>query len=45
VFNEEGITADLVNSGSYEMESACERLPARSSLRLFYDLKSERVKA
>ncbi len=41
---EDGVTADFVNSGSYEIEIACELFPAKASLRPFYDPKSERVK-
>jgi 4-methylaminobutanoate oxidase (formaldehyde-forming) len=38
------VTADYINSGSYEIEVACERYPAKASLRPLYDPKSERVK-
>jgi 4-methylaminobutanoate oxidase (formaldehyde-forming) len=38
------VTADYINSGSYEIEIACERYPAKASLRPLYDPKSERVK-
>lgn len=44
VTNPEGVNADFVKSGSYEIEVACERVPAKASLRPFYDPKSERVK-
>ncbi len=44
VANPEGVTADWVNAGSYEIEVACERFPARASLRPLYDPKAERVK-
>ena len=44
VNNPDGATADFVNSGSYEIEIACERFPAKASLRPFYDPKSERIK-
>ena len=40
----EKVTADFVKSGSYEIEVATVRVPARASLRPFYDPKSERVK-
>jgi 4-methylaminobutanoate oxidase (formaldehyde-forming) len=38
------VTANYINSGSYEIEIACERYPAKASLRPLYDPKSERVK-
>ncbi len=44
VTNEEGVTPDWVNAGSYEIEVACERFPARASLTPMYDPKAERVK-
>ena len=43
--NPEGVSADWVKAGSYEIEVACERIPAEASLRPLYDPKSERVKA
>jgi 4-methylaminobutanoate oxidase (formaldehyde-forming) len=44
VNNEEGVTADWVKAGSYEIEVACERFSAQASLRPMYDPKAERVK-
>ena len=44
VEHEDGVNANFVNAGSYEIEVACERVPARASLRPFYDPKSERVR-
>ena len=44
VEHEDGVNANFVNAGSYEIEVACERIPARASLRPFYDPKSERVR-
>ncbi|MDH3689969.1 MAG: FAD-dependent oxidoreductase [Gammaproteobacteria bacterium] len=44
VENEEGVTADYINAGSYEIEVAGERYPATVSLKPFYDPKNERVK-
>ena len=41
----DGVDADFVNSGSYEIEVAGERFAARASLRPLYDPKAERVKA
>jgi 4-methylaminobutanoate oxidase (formaldehyde-forming) len=41
----DGVDADFVNQGTYEIEIACERFPARASLRPLYDPKSERVRA
>ena len=40
----DGVDADFVNSGSYEIEIACERFPAQASLRPLYDPKAERAK-
>ncbi len=41
-----GITSrDYVLSGAYEVEVACERIPAEVALRPFYDPSSERVRA
>jgi heterotetrameric sarcosine oxidase gamma subunit len=40
-----GVTTEWVNSGTYELEVACERFAARASLRPFYDPKSERPHA
>lgn len=39
-----GVDAAFVNAGSYELELACERFPARASLKPFYDPKGERVR-
>ena len=44
VTHPDGVTADWVKAGTYEIEVACERVAARASLRPFYDPKSERVK-
>lgn len=41
----EVVTAKYVREGSYEIEVAGERVPAKASLRPFYDPKSERTKA
>ena len=41
----DGVDADFVNSGSYEIEVAGARIAARASLRPMYDPKAERVKA
>jgi len=40
----EAVSADWVASGHYEIEVAAERVPARVSLRPFYDPAGERVK-
>ncbi len=45
VTHPDGVNADFVKSGSYEIEVACERFPAKASLRPLYDPKSERPKA
>ena len=44
VNNPDGVTADWVKEGTYEIEVACERFPAQASLRPLYDPKAERVK-
>ena len=44
VENEEGVSVDWIKEGSYEIEIACERYPAKASLRPMYDPKSERPK-
>jgi 4-methylaminobutanoate oxidase (formaldehyde-forming) len=43
--NEQGVTADYVNSGRFEIEVAGVRYPARASLRPLYDPKGERVRS
>lgn len=40
----DGVTADFVEQGSYEIEIAAERFPAIASLRPFYDPASTRVR-
>jgi 4-methylaminobutanoate oxidase (formaldehyde-forming) len=45
VENEVGVTADLVKSGSYEIEVAGVRYAARASLRPMYDAKGTRVRS
>ncbi|MHA1553469.1 MAG: GcvT family protein [Alphaproteobacteria bacterium] len=45
VESDDGIDADFIKSGSYEIEIACQRFAATASLRPFYDPKSERVKS
>ncbi len=42
--NEDGVTAEWVKAGTYEIEVACERFAAQASLRPMYDPKAERVK-
>ncbi len=44
VANAEGVGRDFIESGRYEIEVACERIPATASLRPLYDPRSERVK-
>lgn len=39
-----GVTKDLIESGEWEIEIACERHPADASLRAFFDPTGERVK-
>lgn len=40
----DGVTADFVGQGSYEIEIAAERFPAFASLQPFYDPKSLRIR-
>jgi len=40
----DGVTADFVERGAYEIEIAAERFPALASLRPFYDPASARVR-
>jgi 4-methylaminobutanoate oxidase (formaldehyde-forming) len=45
VNHDDGVDVQFVESGSYEIEVACERFPARASLKPLYDSRNERVKA
>jgi 4-methylaminobutanoate oxidase (formaldehyde-forming) len=45
VRNEHGVTPEYVLGGSYEIDVAGVRFPARASLRPMYDPKSERVRS
>ena len=45
VHHGDGVTADLVAGGEFEIEIACECYPADASLRSFYDPKGERVRS
>ncbi len=45
VEDEGGVDADYVTAGSYELEAASVRYPARASLKPFYDPKGDRIKA
>ena len=45
VENEQGVTADFIRSGRYEIEVAGVRYPARASLRPMYDPDGERVRS
>ena len=40
----EGVTAELIESGTWEIEIACQRFAADASLRAFFDPRGERVK-
>jgi 4-methylaminobutanoate oxidase (formaldehyde-forming) len=44
VNNAEGVDADFVNSGRYEIEVAGKRIPAKASLRPMYDPRSSRIR-
>ena len=41
----DGVTQGFIQSGQYEIEVAGKRIPARASLRPFYDPNSERIRA
>jgi 4-methylaminobutanoate oxidase (formaldehyde-forming) len=45
VENEAGATRDFINSGSYEIDIAGERYPAKASLRPMYDPKGIRIRS
>jgi glycine cleavage system aminomethyltransferase T/glycine/D-amino acid oxidase-like deaminating enzyme len=45
VHHGDGVTAELVAGGDFEIEIACERYPADASLRAFYDPKGERARS
>ncbi|WP_424830529.1 GcvT family protein [Ruegeria sp.] len=45
VRNPDGVDADFVNSGTYELEVATQRVPCEVTLEPLYDPKMERVKA
>ncbi len=40
-----GVTGEFVEGGTYEVEIACERCPARVSLRPFYDPQGKRLRS
>ena len=44
VSHEGGVDKDFVETGRFEIEVAAERIPARASLRCFYDPRHERIK-
>jgi 4-methylaminobutanoate oxidase (formaldehyde-forming) len=45
VHNAEGVTKEWIESGTWEVELAWKRCPARVQLQSFYDPKGERIKA
>lgn len=45
VSHPDGVTRDFLNNESFEVEVACERIPAILQLGAFYDPKNERIKA
>ena len=45
VHHEDGVNADYLSAGTFEIDIAGERIPATASLRPFYDSKNERIKA
>ena len=44
VAHEQGVTREFIESGAYEIEIACERVPARASLRPLYDPQGVRLR-
>jgi 4-methylaminobutanoate oxidase (formaldehyde-forming) len=44
VRNPDGVTTEYLTSGNYELEVACERVPAQLHLQPLYDPKNERVR-
>ncbi len=44
VYHDDGVTRDLLDNSSFEIEIACERYPAEASLRPFYDPDAERIR-
>ena len=44
IIHDQVITRDYIDTGAYEVEIAGERIPAKASLRPFYDPKSVRVR-
>lgn len=42
--NPDGVSADFLKSGNFEVEVACERHGAHLQLGAFYDPKNERIK-
>lgn len=44
VAHEGGVTREFIDSGAYEIEIACERVPARASLRPLYDPQGMRLR-
>jgi 4-methylaminobutanoate oxidase (formaldehyde-forming) len=45
VENEQGVSAEFIKSGNYELEVAGVRYPARVSLRPMYDPAGKRVRS
>jgi sarcosine dehydrogenase len=44
VRNPDGVSPEYLSSGSYELEVACERVPAKLHLQPLYDPRNERVR-
>ncbi|NNC78605.1 MAG: hypothetical protein HKN94_00515, partial [Acidimicrobiales bacterium] len=42
--NDDGVTKEWLDSGTFEIEVATVRIPATPSIRSFYDPRNERVK-
>jgi 4-methylaminobutanoate oxidase (formaldehyde-forming) len=45
VENEDGVSVEFIKSGSYEIEVASQRFPAKASLRPMYDPKGIKVRS
>ncbi len=44
VKHDDGVSRDFIDAGNWEIEVACERIPARASLTPMYDPKAERMR-
>ncbi len=44
ISHQDGVSKDFIESGNFEIEVAAQRIPARASMRCFYDPRHERIK-